>query len=224
MRRIGGILGRSPFGPTHEHLLKVIDALGLVVTLIDAAVKGDLAGVRAAASDISKLESEADAVKKAIRVQFTTSLLAAVSRSEVLALVKAQDDVIDECERLAYELSLRATRFPAFLADGAKAIAAGIAEARGPLSEVSRMLDASGGQVSGENTKKITALIDDIETLATKVGALEDSFLKRLFEREGEVEPLDAVFMLRFAERSEKVAGKIENVADVVSRLVMENG
>ena len=222
MRRIGGILGRNAFGPIHEHMLKVIGCLELLNSLVAAAIAGDHATVRKIASDIKVLEEEADAVKKAIRAQFTTSVLASVARSEVMALVKAQDDVADECQRLSYELSLRPMVIPAFVANDAKALASAVSAPSRPLGSASRILDEAGGRVERGGAKKVTAFLEEIESLVAAVEPLESAFLGHLFEREGDQGALDVVFMLRFAEGLGKVSGKIENVADVLLRLATQ--
>ncbi len=222
MRRIGGVLGRSAFGPTHEHLLKVIGCLDLLPALADAAVKGDREGVDRAAREIHRLELEADAIKSAIRMQFTTSFLASVSRSELLALVKAQDDVADDCDRLAFELSVRPTRFPPHLADEITNLISKISGAGRPLGEVSRILDACGGRVCSADVAKVSPLLEDVMRLVGDAEPLYEGLLRRLFEREGESAPLDVFFVMRFAERAERAAGKIENVHDVLTRLVLE--
>lgn len=222
MRKIGGILGRSPFGPMHEHFLKVAECLGLVGGLAEAACRGDAAAVKATAGKLSRTESEADALKKAIRIHLTTSVFASVSRSEILALVKAQDDVADQCERLGYELSIRRTKFPAFLAKHVNDLAAKLASAGEPLSAISRMLDQTAGHLGKDEGRQVASLLEKTRKIVTRTEALRDRFLRRLFAREDEVEVLDAVFLMHFADRCDKAAGKIENVADVITRLIAE--
>ena len=222
MRKIGGILGRNPFGPAHEHLLKVTDCLAVVPRIVEAALQFDRPGVAQAAADMHRLETEADGLKNAIRMQFTTSILASVSRSELMALVKAQDDVADECDRLSHELDLRPTRFPAFLASDITGLAAKLASAARPLGDLSRLLDESGGRITPDTATKVNALLDEVQQIVSEVEPLDDGVLRRLFEREAEVAPLDVLFVMRFSEHTGKVAKKIENVADVLARLVAE--
>jgi hypothetical protein len=205
-------------------MLKVIGCLDSIVPIVDAAAKGDEDSVRRVAADIKRLELEADSVKKTIRAQLTKSLLATVSRSEILALVKAQDDVADQCERVSYELSLRRTAFPAFIIDDAKALAAGVAAAAKPLGQVSRMLDESAARPDINPAAKAAPLLDEIEALVAKTENQRDTLLRRLFDREGEVPAIDLIFLLRFAEGAQKVSSKAENVADVLLRLIAETG
>lgn len=222
MRKIGGILGRNPFGPAHEHLLKVLDCIGALPRVVGAAISGDRAAVSEAAKEMHRLEFEADNLKNAIRMQFTTSIFASVNRSELLALVKAQDDVADECDRLAHELDLRPTRFPSFLEADVTALVDKIASVAKPLSELSRLLDQSGGRINKDLEGRLNALLDDVQRIVTDVEPIDERLMRLLFEREGEMAPLDVVFVVRFAEHAGKVAKKLENAADVLSRLVME--
>ncbi len=222
MRKIGGLLGRSPFGPVHEHMLKVVSCLELVVPLVNAACDGDQSAVRDKAAGIKHLELEADSIKSAIRAQFSTSLLAAVARSEVLALVKAQDDVADQCERLSYELSLRNTRFAPFICGDARSLAGALATAAPLLSSIARMLDESGGRLDSEASKELSSLLSKLESSAAAAEPLADAVLHDLFSHESEVPVIDIIFLLRFAESAQKVSGKIQNVADVLARLISE--
>ncbi|MCD6405358.1 MAG: DUF47 family protein [Planctomycetes bacterium] len=222
MRRIGGLFGRSPFGPMHEHLLKVLDCLGMVGPLVEAACRGDAVALRKTASDLARIERQADRLKKAIRTQLTTSVFASVSRSEIMALVKAQDDVADQCERIAYELSIRRTDFPAFLAKNANALAAVLVQAAGPLGRASRILDKSGGHLGKGQAQEVGTFIEEIRTTLVEAESVRDRFLKKLFRHESEVEVLDAVFLMKFADRCDKAAGKVENVADILTRLITE--
>lgn len=222
MRRIGGIFGTSPFGPMHEHILKVLDCLAALSPLVAAAADGDSEGVKRAAADIRRLEEEADAIKKAIRLRFTTSVLSAVTRSEVWALVKAQDDIADQCDGLAFDLAVRRTRFPDFLTDDARAFVGTLSAAIDPLSEISRILDESGARITAREREAIGPLIDKVERVAAGSLDVEKRFLSRLFEREKEAAVLDVVFLTRFAEGAQKVAGKIENVADILTRIIAE--
>lgn len=222
MRPIGGLWGRSPFGPSHEHMLKVLECVESFEPLVDAALRSDRDAVNAAAGRIRGLEIEADDIKKAIRGQFTMSILASVSRSELMALTKAQDDVADECERIAFELSVRPTRFPDFLADNVRAFASETAAAARPLADVSRTLDESGGHLSSDDARRVDALLEKARGNIDRAETLYDGMLRSLFAREREMDALDVIFVMRFAEHTDRLAKKVENVLDVLTRLVTE--
>ena len=222
MRPIGGIFGRSPFGPTHEHILKVLQCVERLPALVEAAASGDRDAADREASQIRRFEVEADEVKKAIRSQFTTSILAASSRGELMSLVKAQDDVADECDRFAFELTVRGTRFPDFLAGDVRELVARIASTRAPLAEVSRILDESGGRPSSDAAARVDSLLDEARRAIDEVDPLYDRLLRALFAREVDIRPLDVVFIMRLAEHADRVAKKVENVLDVLSRIVAE--
>jgi len=222
MRKIGGVFGRSPFGPAHEHLLKVIECLEVLGPLVDAAARGEMQATAAAADDIRRLETEADEIKRAIRMQMTTSIFASVSRSEVMALTKAQDDVADECYKVAFELSVRKTEFPDFLTEDAGMLVEKITVSAKPLAEVSRRLDQSQGRLSGKDSEALRELLEKARASVEAVEPVYDKLLRDLFKREDALRPLDVIFIMRFAEYADRVAKKVENVIDVLTRLVTE--
>jgi uncharacterized protein len=222
MRKIGGILGRSPFGPTHEHLLKVIDCVNALAPLVDAAVKGDKDSTERVAHDVHRLEEEADEIKSAIRIQYTTSFFASVSRSELMALVKAQDDVADECDRLAFELSVRRTRFPEHIISPFVDLISRLVSMARPLSESSRILDEASGGITADVVSKVSPLLDELRKAISEIDPLFEALLRQLFARETESNPLDVMYVMHLAGHGDKIAKKTENVTDVLTRLVEE--
>lgn len=222
MRRIGGLFGRSPFGPIHEHILKVTACLEKVKPLVAAAVEGDQKSVERIGSEITKIEKEADELKTGIREQLTTSVFASASRSEILSLVKIQDDLADRCERLGYELRIRRTTFPSFIADAAKTLAEKLSSASAPLADILRVLDESGASLHGSAEETVEKRLEETRGIVVECEEIRDRLLRDLFAREDEVEPIDVYFMMRFAEHFDRMGGEIENVADIVTRLVAE--
>jgi len=222
MRKIGGILGRSPFGPTHEHLLKVIDCVNALAPLVDAAVKGDSDSTARIAHDVHRWEEEADEIKSAIRSQYTMSFFASVSRSELMSLVKAQDDVADECDRLTFELSVRRTRFPEHIVAPFVDLIARLVSMAAPLSQASRTLDEAGGSVTANVVSTVTPLLDELRKAISEVDPLYEGLLRQLFAREAESNSLDVMYVMHLAGHADKIAKKTENVVDVLARLVEE--
>jgi len=198
----------------------VVDCLGMIPGLVKAAAAGDRERLESAAADLSGIEQEADALKKELRSRLSTSIFASVSRSEIMVLVKTQDDVADRCERLGDELAVRETTFPEFLREDAVSMAETAARSASPLAEMLRLLDSSGASLSRKESAKLAELLDGIRDIVADVEITRDRFLRSLFSRENEVGALDAVFLMRFAQHVGEIAGEIENVVDIISRFV----
>lgn len=71
---IGGVLGRSPFGPIHEHMMKADDCLKVLKPLMESFLKGDYEKIAEHSKRISELEHEADMIKSVIKKNLSKSL------------------------------------------------------------------------------------------------------------------------------------------------------
>jgi len=221
MRKIGGLLGRSPFGPLHEHMVKVRDGAARVVPMLEAFVRGDRAEVAALSAAVTRLEREADHIKNDIREQLSTSLFTAVERAEVMQLLKAQDDIADNTEALALLLDARATPVPDGLREGFVAVAHKVRDCvtllAGAVEQLGRLPEAELGPE--ESTAALQAATEVSRTCeAVEEGA--HALLKHLFGAEGQLDPVSVLLLAQVAHELAQVAKKAENSAEVLARLV----
>ena len=112
VRKIGGLFGRSAFGPLYEHMAQVVKTTRLLRQLAGRAVTGDHEQVRAMARSIDQEEAVADDIKEEIRRQLSDSIFTAVERSDTLLLLGLQDDVADNANDTGKLLSVRETSLP----------------------------------------------------------------------------------------------------------------
>ena len=66
---------------------------------------------------ISKLETDADEIRRDIKTKLYTYMLIPESRGDVLGLLETLDDVIDVCEIVLKQLSIEQPKIPQFLKD-----------------------------------------------------------------------------------------------------------
>jgi len=217
MKRIGGLFGRSPFGPLHEHMAKVQECVERMPELVDRFLAADWETCRRQAKVISRVEHEADTIKQSIRSHLTKSIFSSVERSEILMMLKTQDAVADRCEDVGYLLVMRKTPFPAFLTDHFVKLTALVKETADRLAEVTRDLhhlyDDSGTR---EDTQRILDKIDKIHVVEHQADEIEDDLRLKLFERESEVDPVTIIILLDIFTRMGDIADAAENVSDAV--------
>lgn len=65
--------------------------------------------------DVSKLESNADEIRRSIKHKLYTYMLIPDSRGDVLGLIETLDDVIDVCEIVLKQISIEEPNIPDFL-------------------------------------------------------------------------------------------------------------
>ena len=217
MKRIGGLFGRSPFGPLHEHMAKVQECVEKLPVTVALFLDNDWEHCKKNAQIISRIEHEADKIKQNIRANLTKSIFSSVERSEILMMLKTQDAVADRCEDVAYLLTMRKTPFPDFLkkpfAELAKIVKQTTDSLAGVTRELHRIYDESGTK---EDTEEILNRIDQIHEIEHKADEIEDALRIKLFEREKEVDPVTIFILLDIFLKVGHIADAAENVGDVI--------
>lgn len=222
MRRIGGLLGRSPYGPLHEQLTKVTTCVEEMPKLLREMARGGKKRVAASIRRIHRLEHEADDVKSAIRDRLSNSLFRSVVRSEVLGLVNMIDSIADNAEMVAKLVSVRWTAVPGRLGDPLVGLGEMALESARRVTAISGELrDLIEGSSSRAEAAKLLEKITGFGEFGFDVEEEEIAVLKLLFNREAEAGPIDLMFLMRIIAQVANVARQADNVADAMRRIVL---
>ncbi len=222
MRRIGGLLGRSPFGPLYEQMVKVTGAVEELPRLAGALARGDEDGASQAAERIRRIEREADDVKSAIRDHLSNSMFTSVDRAETLHLVSCIDSIADDALKVAKLVAVRRTPVPAALGGNLVALAELSQEAAQGLVEVLGMLrDVMDGTASRAEAAKVLERIESLQQLDSTVEDTELDVLRELFAQEESLGPVDVMILMNVIRQIADTARQAENVADAIRRIVL---
>jgi len=222
MRRIGGILGRSPYGPLYEQTTKVTTCVEEVPKLLREMAKGNKKRVTASIKRIHRLEHEADEVKSAIRGRLSNSLFSSVVRAEVLGLVNMIDSIADNAEKVAKLVAVRWTAVPAHLGEELVGLGEMALKSARQVTEVSGELrELIEGSSSRKDAAKLIGKINDLGEFGFAVEEREIEVLKLLFEREEETRPVDLMFLMRIVSQVAAITREVWNVGDAIRRTVL---
>ena len=221
MRMIGGLFGRSAFGPLHEQVLKGLDCTRAVCELVDAHADGDWDRVAEVAARLHRLESEADEIKEEIRNALSDSLFSSVERGEVLFLVKHIDRLGDLSEETAKSLELRRTELPGELADGYRALGHKVCECTEVLSQATGELVKMESDPAGRGRRgEVDKLLRQVHEIEHESDEMQQELLKQLFGLETGLDPVSVMMLMHIFEGLAGIADQAENNADVISRMV----
>lgn len=220
MKTIGGVFGRPLFSALYEHALKVQDSLALLRPLMVDFVEGRHEQVQRGAAEIHQKENEADAIKSETRRSLSRSIFNAVERSEVLILLKAQDDVIDNCWGVAKLLEIRRTAVCPEIAHELLQLTQSVALTVESLVEVEyKLAQLEGTSYPRSEMDRLTATIEHIHLQEHESDTLEHSALKAVFRNESRLDPVSCVFLMSIARGLGAIAGSVQNTAESLERI-----
>ncbi|GLR63393.1 TIGR00153 family protein [Marinospirillum insulare] len=212
------LFGRSPFGPLQEHIDKTYAATQLLKPFMVAVLANDWVEAKAIRKRISKLEQEADDLKREIRLGLPNSLFMPVSRSDLLELVAQQDKIANKAKDIAGLMLGRKMQIPesmaepmiGFINSGIEAVE----QAQRTINEIDKLLGSGFGR---QVTELLTKMIKTLDKLEQVTDELEIKVRAQLFKLEQEWPPVDVIFLYKvidwvgdLADRAQRVGGRLQ--------------
>lgn len=223
MSIISKLLGKSPFEPLYQHMLKVKACVDLVRPLMDAFLKGEEEKVKDVAKKIFKAEHDADIVKKDIRSNLPKSIFLPVARGDILRFLKEQDHIADSAEDLAALLILRKTTVPEELKAELKNFVDKVLEtyevAMTVSSEIKLLAETSFG---GEEAHKVMELIESLKLKEWEADKAQMTAAKKMFSIEKKLDPVSVMMWMHIFSELGTLANHAENAGDQM-RLMLHN-
>ena len=221
MRTIGGIFGRSGYGPLYEHVLKVQDCVELLLPLVRSFTRQEWDEVGRLTEEMHRKESEADKIKNGIRRSLSHSFLHSVERTEMLLTLKAQDNVSDNCEAVAHLLEIRRTHVPDEIAEPLLRVCEQATKVGLVLISIIQKLPVLHEQsYPRAEMQAMAGLIDELHREEHASNQLEHTALKRVFDNEGSLDPVTVVFLMQIIQQLGDIADAAENTVDCIERMI----
>jgi predicted phosphate transport protein (TIGR00153 family) len=204
--------------PKEEKFFDLFEAHAAKAQEAAASLRAILEGGAAVADNCLKLsrqEEEADHISYEVMMAIRRSFITPFDRSDIKALSSALDDAIDQMNKTGktvmlydvrqFEPNMRA------MADRVIMLAKLTAEALPLLRNL------------GQNSGKLHALTGEISKIEEQSDQLNDEGLRALYHGPARENPLTFVIGSELYEHLEKVCDRFEDVAHVVSDIVIEH-
>lgn len=210
---IAGIFGHSPVRPLQQHMAKVMECVRELPSFIEAAQRGDWATAEAQHAKITDLEHEADALKKAIRLQLPNTLFMPVARVDLLEMLTMQDRIANKTKDISGLMLGRRMVAPAAFGDELAAfVQRGVdaaAQADSTVEELDELFETGFRGPEVEIVKRMLAELDAIESDTDQMQA---DLRSKLYTIEKTLDPVDAMFLYRVLE-------EIGDIGDIAQRV-----
>ncbi|MDK2876778.1 MAG: uncharacterized protein PWQ22_1188 [Archaeoglobaceae archaeon] len=193
-RSVGQVFGYSPFPTLVKHAVLCGRAVGVLQKQFDAYEKEEFELVEKYREEIDELENHADELKKEIRTHVTRSMILPVDRQDLLEFLRAQDEIINNCEHVGHMLTFRKVKADSEIMVDFKVLLAKIMEC---VNEYERMVEHINTLVETSFDKKeiqtILEIIQEVESLEHECDQVQIKLHKSLFNSE-KLNPLDVHF------------------------------
>jgi hypothetical protein len=210
---LANIFGSSPVKPLEKHVDIAYQCAKQLHPFFKASVAGDWEKAGKAREEISRLEHEADNLKKDIRIRLPKSLFMPVPREDLLELLLVQDKIANRTKDVSGIVIGRKMQMPAEIAeqflefvdrniDAAK-------QARKSVRELDELFTAG---FKGAEVDLVEDMIEELDRIETDTDDKQADLRHALFEIEKSLDPIDAVFMYKVIELTGEIADMAERV------------
>jgi predicted phosphate transport protein (TIGR00153 family) len=204
----------SPYKMLMAHYGKVILAVEKLEEMLNLYLKEEYSEAATISVEISKLEHEADEVKRHMRTTLPRMILMPISRQETLDILTSVERIADSAQDVAQILDMRQTnvpdeicplvlRFVGHVIDSVRALG-------DMMGHMNRLLESSFAKVE---TREIIELGQHVHEHEYKADCVNKQLSKKIYALEGRESPLAIVHMMRFLDVLDGVADNAENAA-----------
>jgi predicted phosphate transport protein (TIGR00153 family) len=215
---LSDMFGSSPVRPLQKHMQKVQDCVTQLDPFFSAVLDKNWDEARKSQSEISRLENEADKLKRELRLRLPKSLFMAMSRRDLLEVLTMQDKIANKAKDIAGLIVGREMAFPNNL---------------GPLLKdfIQRSIDASGQAQTaineldelvetgfrGTEVKLVESMIQTLDKIEHDTDKIQVEVRKELLAIEKTLNPVDVMFLYRIidwigdlGDLSQRVGSRLE--------------
>jgi len=212
------LIRKSPFEGLKTHADKVKECTWMFKKAIECYIDKACEEYESLAKEVSKLESEADAIKREIRKYLPKGIMMPVDKFQVFMYLREQDRVLDAVEDALDWLTFRLTEVPKEIEkDLLSLVDKGIAsiELLGP------MLDAANAYFRYYNEKdreKAKELIREIRQKEHEADQIEKKIKKIMFNLH--IEPISICHFNHVLDKIGEIADHVENAGDIMRVMI----
>ncbi len=181
-----------------KHMATSAACAEALVAYLDAVLAENWAVAEVEAEKVSRLEDEADELKRMIRLNLPRSIFMPMSRTDLLELLQTQDTIANVAKDIVGIILGRRMAFPPSMHDGLREfLKVGIQAtdlAKNVLSELNDLVETG---FSGSEMAFIEGLVRELHRVEHQSDLQQVTLRRMLFEMEDDLNPIDVMFYYR---------------------------
>jgi predicted phosphate transport protein (TIGR00153 family) len=210
---LANIFGSSPVKPLEKHVGVAYQCVNRLHPFFKAVLKKDWQKAGQIRDEIDALEHKADDLKKEIRKHLPKSLFMPVPREDLLELLLVQDKMANRTKDVSGLVLGRRMEIPDSIADRflefVKRNVDAAKQARKSVRELDELFTTG---FRGAEAALVESLVDELDDIETETDGLQAELRSALFEVEGDMEPVNVIFLYRVIELTGEIADMAERV------------
>nr|WP_086939737.1 TIGR00153 family protein [Thaumasiovibrio occultus] len=213
MNTILGLFAKSPFKPLQEHVTKVHSCCEQLLPFFEACHQRDWELAEEERAKISRLEKDADKLKREIRLSLPRGLFLPVDRTDMLGLLTQQDKLANIAKDIAGRVYGRQLRipdpmYPDFIAYVARCIDAA-KQARKAIHELDELIETG---FKGREVNLVEEMIHQLDAIEDDTDSMQIKLRKQLLDIEADYNPVDVMFLYKILEWVGGIADQAQRV------------
>lgn len=214
-----GLFAKSPLKPLQEHSDKVYDCCALLIPFFEETFQGEWTAAEKIQGKLALKEKQADALKREIRLKLPRGLFLPVDRSDMLDLLRHQDQLANRAKDISGRVIGRHLQIPqamqaAFMEYVQRCLDAA-RQANLVINEFDELLESG---FRGREVTLVEGMVMQLDKIEDDTDRLQIALRRSLMELEAQYNPIDVLFLYQILEW---VGGLADQALSVGVRLEM---
>lgn len=213
-----GVFAKSPIKPLEQHIQLVVKCSNLLIPFFAACSEKNWSEVAKIRRKLSKVEKEADDLKRQLRLELPGGLFMPVDRADLLELLSQQDKIANKAKDIAGRILGRQLEIPESLQEQFNAYLMRCIEATEKAAEaINELDDLLETGFRGREVELVEKMIDQLDEIENDTDLMQVALRKDLLAIEGELNPVDVIFLYQIfdwvgdlADLAERVGARLE--------------
>lgn len=207
------IFGSSPFSPLQEHMRLVTSCTSELIPYFEAVTAKDYDTAKKHYKAIAKLENDADQLKQQIRIHLPKGIFMPVSRSDLLELLKSQDQIANISRDIAGLMLGRKILIPDDISEKMIAyVERSVDACRHACKVIDELDELLETGFRGMEVKLVESIIEELHDIESDADKKERKVRSSLFKLENDLPPVEVVFLYRIIDHIGSIADKSQQV------------
>ncbi|WP_028863158.1 TIGR00153 family protein [Psychromonas aquimarina] len=198
---IFGVFAKSPIQPIQAHIDKVAACSELLVPFFKASHEQNWVEADKVRKEISKLEKQADELKRELRLTLPKGLFMPIARGDLLELANRQDKIANAAKDVAGRVFGRQLQLPSEISDDfmtyLQRCLDAVQQARKAINELDELLETG---FKGREVDVVTKMITELEMIEDDTDSLQIKLRRGLLAVEQHYNPVDVMFLYQILE------------------------